>query len=93
MTRIDLPHIRVPDDMSAEEMPDLLRYWYLGSKARHHMMLRRFAEVDVEIPRPAAAGHLDIGSAWGYNVLALEKLGIHATGMDLVVDQFDAGAR
>jgi SAM-dependent methyltransferase len=93
MTTFDLPFIKVPDDMSPEEMPDLLRYWYLGSRARHHMMLRRFAEVDAEIPRVENANHLDIGSAWGYNVLALAKLGIRATGMDLVVDQFDAGAR
>jgi SAM-dependent methyltransferase len=138
MKTIDLPNIRVPDDMPQEEMPDLLRYWYLGSKARHHMMLRRFAEVDVEVPgglpdavrgekgkvegdgggKGDGAGegrverdgrgkddgdsdgrgkdgrrHLDIGSAWGYNVLALSKLGLAATGMDLVIDQFGAGKR
>jgi SAM-dependent methyltransferase len=89
----DLPDIRIPDDMPPEDMPDLLRYWYLGSKARHHMMLRRFAEVDAEIPAGARTRHLDIGSAWGYNVLALSKLGIGATAMDLVVDQFEAGSR
>lgn len=134
MKTVDLPNIRVPDDMPHEEMPDLLRYWYLGSKARHHMMLRRFAEVDAEVPGglPGAVrevrgerdgrdegdvrgrgggggggerdvrskggvknsrGHLDIGSAWGYNVLALSKLGLTATGMDLVIDQFGAGKR
>lgn len=134
MKRIDLPTIRVPDDMSREEMPDLLRFWYLGTKARRHMMLRRFAEVDVEMPceieggasggggvdvtggavgdAGGAAGeaggggadagdggpggcrrHLDIGSAWGYNVLALSKLGVGAIGMDLVIDQFEAGKR
>ena len=92
MKTIDLPDIHVPDDMPQEEMPDLLRYWYLGSKARHHMMLRRFAEVDVEVPE-GGVSHLDIGSAWGYNVLALSKLGFQATGMDLVIDQFGARKR
>ncbi|UCH83428.1 MAG: class I SAM-dependent methyltransferase [Candidatus Latescibacterota bacterium] len=93
---IDLPHIPIPRDISPDEMPDLLRYWYLGSKARRHMMLRRFAEVDAEIgpcdPR-AGSCHLDIGSAWGYNILALAKIGIDAVGLDLVVDQFGIGAR
>jgi SAM-dependent methyltransferase len=80
-------------------MPDLLRYWYLGSKARRHMMLRRFSEVDVEVTRgpdvaPAPSPRvLDIGSAWGYNVMALSRLGVRVVGMDLVVDPFGAGAR
>lgn len=74
-------------------MPDLLRYWYLGSKARRHMVMRRFSEVDAEIPDAGGGTVLDIGSAWGYNVMALGKHGIRAVALDLVVDQFPAGAR
>ena len=36
---------------------------------------------------------LDIGSAWGYNVLALTHVVESAIGMDLVGDQFEAGVR
>jgi SAM-dependent methyltransferase len=93
MKTVDLPHIRVPDDMTPGEMPDLLRYWYLGSKARHHLMLRRFLQVDVEVGSSSVDRVLDIGSAWGYNVMVLAKLGKTAIGMDLVVDQFAAGSR
>ena len=93
MKTVDLPQIRVPGDMAADEMPDLLRYWYLGSKARHHMMLKRFQQVDTEVGSPELDRVLDIGSAWGYNAMVLSKLGKKAFGMDLVVDQFEAGAR
>jgi SAM-dependent methyltransferase len=89
MPRPDLPQLRVPDSLAREDMPDLLRHWYLGPRARRHMMLRRFAEVDTELPGAGAV--LDIGSAWGFNVMALGMLGYQATGVDLVADQFPAG--
>ena len=85
-----LPDIRIPADMPVSEMPDLLRHWYLGPPARRHMMLRRFAEVDAELPGTGAV--LDVGSAWGFNVMALSRMGYEAVGMDLVPDQFVAGA-
>jgi 2-polyprenyl-3-methyl-5-hydroxy-6-metoxy-1,4-benzoquinol methylase len=91
--RIELPRLQVPDTMSKEEMPDLLRYWYLGTRARQHMVFRRFAEVDGELPELTGLRVLDIGSAWGYNAMALALRGAEATGMDLVVDQFPAGRR
>jgi ubiquinone/menaquinone biosynthesis C-methylase UbiE len=94
------PELRMPPGLAQEEMPDLLRYWYLGTRARRHMMLRRFQEVDqraVSMSLPGAGESapklLDVGSAWGFNVMALEGLGFDATGMDLVVDQFDVGGR
>ena len=94
---LELPPLRIPADLSPEQMPDLLRYWYLGSHARRHMMLRRFTEVDSRATAStgSAAGRrvLDIGSAWGFNVMAMEQLGFHVTGMDLVIDQFAVGSR
>lgn len=89
MKTTDLPVFHVPD--SIEDMPDLLRHWYLGPAARRHMMLRRFSEVDGELTAPPGGRILDIGSAWGFNVMALSRLGYDAVGMDLVVDQFGAG--
>lgn len=99
--QIKLPDLKIPRDLQTEQMPDLLRYWYLGTRARRHMMLRRFEEVDAgavrdEYDAPERKGEprvLDIGSAWGFNVMALERLGFRATGLDLVVDQFAVGAR
>lgn len=91
MPDIRLPEIRIPKDMRPEDMPDLLRYWYAGSRARRHMVRRRFFEVDVGL-RPLLGGRaLDVGSAWGYNVMALTLLGMDTVGLDLVLDQFPAG--
>ena len=91
MKPIDLPELEIPSSLTREEMPDLLRHWYLGTRARRHMMLRRFREVDGEIGAGVGSRVLDIGSAWGYNVMALERMGFRAVGMDLVVDQFGVG--
>ncbi|MGD8414064.1 MAG: methyltransferase domain-containing protein [Candidatus Latescibacterota bacterium] len=96
---IDFQELRMPADLQPDQMPDLLRYWYLGSRARRHMMLRRFVEVDsravARVDVTAAGSHslLDIGSAWGFNVMATGRLGIKTTGIDLVADQFDVGQR
>ncbi len=90
---MQLPNLIVPDDIAREEMPDLLRHWYLGTPARRHMMLRRFYEVDRELDATPGQRVLDIGSAWGYNVMALRKLGYEAVAMDIVVDQFATGQR
>jgi len=89
MRQPHLPELRVPDTLAREDMPDLLRHWYLGPRARRHMMLRRFAEVDAELPSTGAV--LDIGSAWGFNVMALGMLGYETAAVDLVADQFAAG--
>ena len=93
MREAHLPDIRVPPDMAEEDMPDLLRFWYLGSKARRHMALRRFLEVHRELAGDLEGPVLDIGSAWGYNVMALEARGVPSVGLDLVTDQFRAGRR
>lgn len=91
MKPTELPEFRIPASMSRDDMPDLLRHWYLGTKARRHMMLRRFSEVDGEVSAPPQSRVLDVGSAWGFNVMALSRMGYRAVGMDLVVDQFAAG--
>jgi SAM-dependent methyltransferase len=90
---VELPELTIPADLPRDDMPDLLRHWYLGTRARRHMMLRRFREVDGELDMPSGSRVLDIGSAWGYNVMALGRMGYRAVGMDLVVDQFGVGRR
>jgi len=90
---LTLPEIQIPRDLARDDMPDLLRHWYLGSAARRHMMMRRFVEVDRHLDRNRGVRVLDVGSAWGFNVMALGRLGFQATGIDLVPDQFAVGAR
>jgi ubiquinone/menaquinone biosynthesis C-methylase UbiE len=91
--RFTLPDIAVPPDLEREEMPDLLRHWYLGPRARRHMMLRRFAEVDARLGAARGERVLDVGSAWGFNVMALDRMGLRVVGVDLVPDQFPVGKR
>jgi ubiquinone/menaquinone biosynthesis C-methylase UbiE len=57
------------------------------------MMLRRFAEVDGRLGAAPGERVLDVGSAWGFNVMALGRLGLRAVGVDLVPDQFPVGKR
>lgn len=88
-----LPSIEIPSDLARDDMPDLLRHWYLGPPARRHMMMRRFLEVDRHLDRNRGARVLDVGSAWGFNVMALGRMGFDATGVDLVPSQFGVGQR
>lgn len=87
-----LPEIQIPPDLARDDMPDLLRHWYLGPRARRHMMMRRFLEVDRHLDVARGKRVLDVGSAWGFNVMALGRLGFAATGVDLIPDQFPVGA-
>ena len=88
-----LPDIQIPPDLARDDMPDLLRHWYLGPRARRHMMMRRFLEVDRHLDRARGARVLDVGSAWGFNVMALGRMGFEATGVDLIPTQFGVGKR
>jgi ubiquinone/menaquinone biosynthesis C-methylase UbiE len=90
---VTLPTIEIPPDLARDEMPDLLRHWYLGTEARRHMMMRRFLEVDRHLDRARGARVLDVGSAWGFNVMALGRMGFEATGVDLIPAQFAVGRR
>jgi SAM-dependent methyltransferase len=90
---VSLPDIQIPPDLARDDMPDLLRHWYLGPRARRHMMMRRFHEVDRHLDRARGTRVLDVGSAWGFNVMALDRLGFRATGVDLIPAQFEVGQR
>ncbi len=90
---MNLPEIHIPPDLARDDMPDLLRHWYLGPRARRHMMMRRFLEVDRHLDRNRGTRVLDVGSAWGFNVMALERMGFRATGVDLIPAQFPVGTR
>jgi SAM-dependent methyltransferase len=49
--------------------------------------------VDRHLDRGADARVLDVGSAWGFNVMALGRLGFRTVGIDIVPDQFATGKR
>lgn len=80
---------RMPADLRREEMPDLLRHWHLGSRARRHLSRRRFAEVTGLLAGRRGRA-LDAGCGWGYNLLLLAREGFAPVGVDLVQDDFRA---
>jgi 2-polyprenyl-3-methyl-5-hydroxy-6-metoxy-1,4-benzoquinol methylase len=92
MKTVELPELIVPPEVLAEDPPDLLRYWYLGSRARRYMARRRFREVDRHLPPPPARV-LDVGSAWGFNPIALARLGYETVALDLETRPFAAARR
>jgi ubiquinone/menaquinone biosynthesis C-methylase UbiE len=57
------------------------------------MMMRRFYEVDRHLDAARGRRVLDVGSAWGFNVMALGRMGFAATGVDLIPGQFAVGKR
>jgi len=93
MFREPFSPLEIPGDLPAEELPDLLRYWYLGSRARRHMMLKRFFEVDRELFGEPGLRVLDVGCSWGFNVISLELKRYTTVGVDLVPEPLAVGAR
>lgn len=81
--------LKIPDSIHPDEMPDLLRHWFLGPPSRRHMSDRRFREVDSVLRLDAGVRVLDIGAAWGYHIMSLSRLGVKAVGIDLVIEHVD----
>lgn len=85
-----VPEPVIPADIPAERYPDLLRNWYLGSKARAYLSCRRFRVV-AGLVRGAAKGRaLDAGCGWGYNLYLLAREGFAPYGIDIVQNDFAA---
>lgn len=80
----------IPGDMPSEKMPDLLRNWHLGSKARRHLTRRRFVTVTGSLPSGAGSRALDAGCGWGYNLFLLAARGYRPYGIDIVQNDFYA---
>ncbi len=79
--------------MPAGEVPDLLRNWFLGSRARRHLSRERFAAVTGSLPRGRGERALDIGCGWGYNLFLLHHRGFEPYGIDIVRNDFAAARR
>jgi len=80
----------IPPTLEPEKTPDLIRYWYLGSKARRYMTRRRLAAVVDSLDAAPPGKVLDIGCSWGLTLAVLARLGFKAIGIDLVDDGFAA---
>ncbi|MCC6348617.1 MAG: class I SAM-dependent methyltransferase [Candidatus Eisenbacteria bacterium] len=84
MTRLSPPRLEFA---SRKDLPYLVEHWYLGSRVRHYMMVRRFQEVLEHADLAAGQAVLDLGCGWAYGTHWAHSLGCRATGIDLGMDQ------
>lgn len=75
------------DFTSRDNLPYLVEHWYLGSRVRHYMMVRRFQEVLEHAALAPGLEVLDLGCGWAYGTHWAHELGCRATGIDLGFDQ------
>lgn len=91
MTRLKpLPRLEFAN---REHLPYLVEHWYLGSRVRHYMMVRRFREVLEHAALAPGLEVLDLGCGWAYGTHWAHALGCRATGIDLGFDQLQWAAR
>jgi SAM-dependent methyltransferase len=70
-----------------EGLPYLVEHWYLGSRTRHYMMVRRFREVIAHARLEPGQDVLDLGCGWAYGTLWAREHGCRTAGVDLGLDQ------
>ncbi len=68
-------------------LPFLVEHWYLGSRTRRYMMIRRFREVLKQADLVPGQRVLDLGCGWGYGTLWARERGCRVAGIDLGLDQ------
>lgn len=69
------------------DLPFLVEHWYLGSRTRRHMMVRRFREVLEHAALEPGLRVLDVGCGWAYGSHWARALGCEVCGIDLAHDQ------
>jgi len=69
------------------ELPFLVEHWYLGSRTRRYMMVRRFHEVLEAADLRPGQRVLDLGCGWAFGTLWVRARGAAVTGIDLGFDQ------
>lgn len=72
---------------SREQLPFLVEHWYLGSRTRRYMMVRRFREVLQRADLEPGQRVLDLGCGWAYGTYWAHARGSRTTGIDLGLDQ------
>lgn len=78
------PEVRI---VRREGLPFLVEHWYLGSRTRRYMMVRRFREVLARADLAPGQRVLDLGCGWAYGTLWARSLGARVAGVDLGLDQ------
>ena len=85
------PAVRLPGHEVAVErgadLPFLVEHWYLHSRTRRYMMVRRFREVLEHAALEPGLRVLDIGCGWAYGTSWAHALGCDVSGIDLAHDQ------
>jgi len=87
---MNIPEPRIPDGIPDDRYPDLLRNWFLGSRARAYLARRRFREVTALLRGGPKGRALDAGCGWGYNLFLLAREGLEPFGIDIVQNDFPA---
>ena len=82
------PEPVIPDGIPDDRYPDLLRHWFLGSRARSYLSRRRYREVTRLLRGTPKGRVLDAGCGWGYNLFLLEREGMAPVGIDIVQNDF-----
>jgi len=78
---------------SREGLPFLVEHWYLGSRTRRYMMVRRFREVLEHADLAPGQRVLDLGCGWAYGSHWARERGCRVTGIDLGFDQLQWASR
>jgi SAM-dependent methyltransferase len=68
-------------------LPFLVEHWYLGTRTRRYMMVRRFREVLEHAALAPGLRVLDVGCGWAYGTHWARALGCEVCGVDLAHDQ------
>jgi 2-polyprenyl-3-methyl-5-hydroxy-6-metoxy-1,4-benzoquinol methylase len=83
----------IPGGIPDDRFPDLLRNWFLGSRARAYLSRRRYREVTGLLRGTPGGRALDAGCGWGYNLFLLAREGMAPVGIDIVQNDFYAARR
>lgn len=83
------PALRLPEGLPR---PFLVEHWYLASRVRRYMTVRRFREVLRHAHLAPGQRVLDLGCGWAYGTLWAAARGCRAVGVDLGGDQLAYGA-
>jgi ubiquinone/menaquinone biosynthesis C-methylase UbiE len=70
-----------------DDLPYLVQHWYLGSRTRRYMMVRRFREVLAHADLAPGQRVLDLGCGWAYGTHWARLIGCSVAGIDLGLDQ------
>jgi len=87
------PEPLIPPGIPEDRYPDLLRNWFLGSRARAYLARRRFRAVTALLRGGPQGRALDAGCGWGYNLFLLAREGFAPFGVDIVQNDFFASRR